>query len=58
MPIKIWMPPFFLLPTAHYLLGAVLAENKKGKRRGKVLNLISFKLEALGGKLMLISYLF
>ena len=31
---------------------------KKGKREGKILNLISFELGAIGGKLMLISCIF
>jgi hypothetical protein len=33
-------------------------KSKKRKRGGKILNLISFKLGVLGGKLTLISYLF
>jgi hypothetical protein len=51
--------PFLLLPTAHCLLGRGAARKcKKRKRGGKILNLISFELEAVGGKLVLISYLF
>jgi hypothetical protein len=50
--------------NAHKILysvcsGEMLPENLKiGKRGRKVLNLISFELGALGGKLMLIPYLF
>ena len=40
-------------------LGEELHENKKKvKKGGKVINLISFELGAVGGKLMLTSYLF
>ena len=52
--------PFFLLPRVHCLLrGAPPQKSKKKEiRGGKVLNLISFKLEALRGKLILISHHF
>jgi hypothetical protein len=59
MPIKIYMTPFFLSRQHSVCSGEVLPENsKKGKRGAKVLNLISFELGALEGKLMLIPYLF
>jgi hypothetical protein len=51
--------PFFLLLRAQCLLGGGAArKSKKRKKGGKVLNLSSFELGALGGKLILIPYLF
>jgi hypothetical protein len=49
---------FFLLPTAPLVAQGRCCPKIQKKRGGEVLNLISFELGALGGKLMLIPYLF
>jgi hypothetical protein len=53
------VPPFFLLLTAHCLLGAGVARKSKKRKKGRG----GFKLDFLGvggprGKLILIPYLF